>query len=502
MASKVLMGDMPELMENILNNLNGEIESLYSCTLVNRHWCKISIPILWQDPFSFDQDPLFISIYFSSLDEEDEQFILKEYGVNTKIPNTLFNYARFLKVLSLSNLESKVKKWIDVQLVGSNQYYKLKYHMINLLFKLIIESGATLHKLDFYFIEIKPEIFYSLGRNELFFSRLQDLSLSGISDFGTENANALLKILAKNTRKINSLVFDEFDSDYDPQACHSLVCIIKSQEKLKRFSIIGADDFPEEFNGVISALESQKQSLREVIIECCACNAEFKVLMSCENLEILRIRYCGHYGCTDLLKIIDYKVSTLEIVDCMIDATNMVLILEKSATLLQRLKLEPIDQDIWGESILLVTLKSFCPNITYLNISSIGFSSQLLELIGILQKLQFLTLGLWYLDDISEEQQVIQFAEILPLTLQYLDIRGSFLNSHINILLDNCFAPLKKLLIHRFDNEKQVKALIEFCIRKRTLHYVGVNMYFDDNFIWKVESYVTVVPYDRLVVDC
>ncbi|KAF0403829.1 hypothetical protein F8M41_009179 [Gigaspora margarita] len=81
MASKVLMGDMPELVENIPNNLNNEIYSLYSCALVNRYWCKMSIPILWKDPFSLEQRPSFISSYFSSLGE-DENIVLKEYGIN------------------------------------------------------------------------------------------------------------------------------------------------------------------------------------------------------------------------------------------------------------------------------------------------------------------------------------------------------------------------------------------------------------------------------------
>ncbi|RIB09054.1 hypothetical protein C2G38_2209891 [Gigaspora rosea] len=48
---------------------------------------------------------------------------------------------------------------------------------------------------------------------------------------------------------------------------------------------------PEEFNGIISALECQKQSLRDVIIEAFGYSEEFKMLMNCENLEISRIRF-------------------------------------------------------------------------------------------------------------------------------------------------------------------------------------------------------------------
>src|SRR5260364_300794 len=80
MASKIFTGDMPEIMENILKNLNNEFYSLYSCALVSRHWCKMTIPILWQDPFSFEPNSLFIPKYFSSFDKplgSNEKLILK-----------------------------------------------------------------------------------------------------------------------------------------------------------------------------------------------------------------------------------------------------------------------------------------------------------------------------------------------------------------------------------------------------------------------------------------
>ncbi|KAF0547194.1 hypothetical protein F8M41_000765 [Gigaspora margarita] len=500
MASKMFMGDMPELMENILNNLNNEIYSLYSCALVSRHWCKMSIPILWQNPFSFDHDhnSLFISQYFSSLDE-NERLVLKDYGMNIQVTNALFNYARFLKVLNILNLEKKVKKWIDFQPANSKPYTSSIYHIINFLFKLFIESGATLHKLVLYFsdYEINPEIFYSLGRNEQFFSQLQDLSLSLKPDFFIENATALLKILAKNATKISTLKLENFYSYYGPQLFHALICIIKSQQQLRRFSLTGLE-FPKEFQGIISSLENQKNSLQEVIIECCECNTEFKVLKNCKNLEILRINDCNNE------EILEASLNTLEITSYSIYASSIVQILKKSGTLLQRLSLVSTFNPIWEESLLLETLKSSCPNITYLNISDVGLSTQFLEFIGNLQKLQFLTL--WYIYEIENEPEILvmQFAKLLPLTLQYLDLRYSCLSLYIDILLKNCYAPLKYLLIDRFDDESKAKALIEFCLRKRSLKYVGVeeSLNLDDNIKKEVEKYVTFLSCDRIVVNC
>ncbi|KAF0424072.1 hypothetical protein F8M41_006624 [Gigaspora margarita] len=98
----------------------------------------MAIPILWENPFSFKlEKPTFISNYFSSLGE-DEKFVLKECGINEEISQTLFNYARFLKVLDLSDIKYNVKQWIDVP---KKSYTRI----INLLIKIFVDSGATLH---------------------------------------------------------------------------------------------------------------------------------------------------------------------------------------------------------------------------------------------------------------------------------------------------------------------------------------------------------------------
>ncbi|KAF0557825.1 hypothetical protein F8M41_012279 [Gigaspora margarita] len=500
MASKMFMGDMPEIMEIVLNNLSNELYSLYSCALVSRHWCKMSIPFLWQDPFSSCQDPLFISQYFSSLDE-NEKFVLSECGINVKFPKTLFNYAKFLKFLDLTSLETEVGKWIDSQFDSSIPITSSIYRITNLLFKLFVDSGATLHKLDLYFsnYEINPEIFYSLGRNEQFFSRLQDLSMGGISDFNIESVTALLEILAKNTTKINVLKLEDFCPNYEPRLLHALIRIIKSQEQLRQFSLIGVFEYLTEFHGIISSLESQNESLHEVIIERCTCNTEFKVLMNCKNLGILRIYDCGN------LNILEASLNTLDITCYPIYASSIVPLLKKSGTLLQRLSLVSTYEPTREKSILLETLKSFCPNITYLNLTNFEFSTQFFDLIGNLQKLQFLTL--WNFNEILENEPktlVMQFAKQLPLTLQYIDIRNSCLRSYIDILLSNCYAPLKYLLIDRLDDEKEAKALIEFCIRVSSLNYVGIVKWLnlDDNIKKNVEKYVPLIPWNRIAVNC
>ncbi|RIB23715.1 hypothetical protein C2G38_2242476 [Gigaspora rosea] len=231
-------------------------------------------------------------------------------------------------------------------------------------------------------------------------------------EFNIENIIIFLKVLAKNITTISSLNLVIY-SDFEPRLFHSLyhviISIIKSQEQLKRFGLDVEDD-PTELYGIISALECQKNSLQEVIIKECDYNKEFEVLKDCKNLETLRILNCS----SKLLNLLDCKISTLEIVDCPIDVQTIPLILEKSGLLLQRLRFNSSD-DIDEE-----------------------FSIQLLELISSLQKLQFLTLWCFVDDDIQEVElkvHVIQFAKILPLTLQYLDL-GDTWEPYIDIVLN------------------------------------------------------------------
>ncbi|KAF0457822.1 hypothetical protein F8M41_001105 [Gigaspora margarita] len=431
MASKILMGDMPELMENILKHLNNEIYSLYS------EWTCLKLG----NPYS----PFYDSI------------------------------------------------------------------LITLLFKLFLENGAILHELGLYnseFLKFELEIFHSLEQNVQFYSRLQHLSLHIISNSGIEDFAILLRILAKNTTNISALKLF-VGSDYESQLIHTLFSIlirfIKSQEQLRKFILEGYN-CSTEFYGIISALESQKNTLQEVILKGCVFSAEFEVLNNCKNLETLRILYCD----MELLKILDYNISTLEITHSQIEVPFVVQILEKVGKLLQRLKFET-DIVIQEESLLLEALNSFCPNIIYLCITDIGLSTQFLELIGNLQKLQFLSLGYAYHTPKEERKiQVVQFAKILSSTLQYLDLALGFsdtlLDSTFDILLDHCNAPLKKLLISNrsLNNEKNTKALIRYCTRIKTLNHVGIVNHCDlgDDVRNELEKYVTLAPYKHIVVNC
>ncbi|KAF0558045.1 hypothetical protein F8M41_011202 [Gigaspora margarita] len=527
MASKIFAGDMPELMERILHNLDSEnsevdqvdhgITSLFSCTLVNRYWCKMSIPILWQNPFEIYETPTFIPAYFSSL-YESEKLLLKEYGIMTDFPNTLFQYERFLKFLNLGSLDHVIHEWIMLQFPNQQEdTTELECHIFNLLLRIFIEGGATLSmlELDFY-NEVRPEIFYLLGRNKHFFSQLNKLTIvDAINESRFEIAISWLKILEKSSTKIRNLTFNCYYG-YTSRLSHAYIRVISSQKQLKLFSFIGDKDFSTEFFGIISALESQKSTLKEIEIRKCAYSAEFETLRNCENLEVIRILEPYNENvfktfntkCCNTLQISSHKS---------IDSSNIIQILEKSGSSLQRLEIKSFRKEINSQSLLLKTLMTTCPNITYLFFDGIKLSVQFLEFIGGLKRLQFLTLD-WMSDESEELMKVhiMNFAKILPSTLQYLSLLNHPSNLHIDILLNHCDAPLKKLLfgiIYKNNTyENKIKALIEFCLRKKTLEYVDIIDFVNEGSMlsfknWNViqkdlEEYVKLVPYKSLQVYC
>src|ERR1051325_10040123 len=85
-CSKLFSGDLPEMTNYILQHLRNDSRSLYSCIQVNRLFCRIAIPLLWEDPFSIPISNnksivYFLDIYFLYLNKDDKN-TLKDYGID------------------------------------------------------------------------------------------------------------------------------------------------------------------------------------------------------------------------------------------------------------------------------------------------------------------------------------------------------------------------------------------------------------------------------------
>ena len=96
-CSKLFSGYFPELIDEIIQYFRNDISTLHSCILVNRLWCRLAIPLLWENPFSIPtKNYNFIGIYLHNLND-DLKTQLNEYKIDDKLfpSNTLFNYPIF-----------------------------------------------------------------------------------------------------------------------------------------------------------------------------------------------------------------------------------------------------------------------------------------------------------------------------------------------------------------------------------------------------------------------
>ncbi|KAF0539677.1 hypothetical protein F8M41_006936 [Gigaspora margarita] len=349
--------------------------------------------------------------YFSSLGE-GEKTILRNCGITTKFSETLFNYARFLKTLNPTELELKVKKWIKIRGFDVPTIQPI----IILLVKAIISNGTTLQQFSLYGSFIDPEILHSLHQAGLYLSRLQALHLDLTTEVTTsdyhwdkhDEPNILCYLVALGEFEEKGIISNEFlkffintlrqlsfrfRSEYEPQVYDDLARIINLQKQLERFWISG-----------------YRRS----------------------NIN--------------LSEILNNNISNLDIIHSpQIAAEDLRLVLRKYGKYIQKLKIYA--GELLKNLVSLEEIGEFCPNITRLDIKKAEFSKQLINLISNLQKLQVLLLWCNTVNIPEEElkERVIKFAEILPLTLQCLQLDG-WLQPYLDILLDHCREPLKTLL--------------------------------------------------------
>jgi hypothetical protein len=103
-----------DILHLIFEELNNKNYSLFSCLMVNKQWCELVVPILWNDPLAYIiiNSPCFIENYYQKIRLLFYIILLhlpktlrNFYGVNNiiysikNIKNLTFNYISFCKRL-------------------------------------------------------------------------------------------------------------------------------------------------------------------------------------------------------------------------------------------------------------------------------------------------------------------------------------------------------------------------------------------------------------------
>src|SRR5256885_836042 len=122
--------------------------SLYKCLFVNRYYCKLSIPIIWKEPFkSTYEKSMVINTLLSCLDE-DEFSLLVPYAIkftgNNKHP--LFEYGKFVRILDHEELNSNVKNWLKSSSERISADDCRVQGLVDAIYHMIMRQGSNLQE--------------------------------------------------------------------------------------------------------------------------------------------------------------------------------------------------------------------------------------------------------------------------------------------------------------------------------------------------------------------
>lgn len=293
-----------ECMEKIFLHV-GLKEELFSCLLVNKHWCKNVLPLLWANPFeglesSKINNFKLIRMYLACLDNKELNSLnsyLKHHNISLSISSKpLYDYTSFLEEFSYKKLELAVSfflhEWHNIDYTIDYKE-EIVFYLSSSIYNLFMSQATNLKslKIDQHFRRLDiPDIST--------FSKIQPvITLSKITKFQLDyekpvsnNLNNFLEILPKYSTEIKSMEFKITSFEYKFDIIKLIGNIIKLQNCLENFSLTGVQNCVED---LMPALHSKSDTLINVKFR----NVHFtehslSLLSNFNNLKHFEIWYC------------------------------------------------------------------------------------------------------------------------------------------------------------------------------------------------------------------
>jgi hypothetical protein len=490
-CSKIFSGDLPELIYEIIKCFKNDFSTLHSCILVNRLWCRLAIPLLWEDPFSIPtKNYNFIEIYLDNLNDDDFKAKLSEYKIkNNLFPynNTLFNYPSFIKYLNTWKIISSIEKWVSsvvhrkltTEKWPTNYFTdsRSEFNFIRLtnksLFKIFIENEVKLiileiETISYIYHDYFQDVLKLILQNPNFICNVKNLKLH-VGDtpfyypFRDKNENNLIK--------------------------KSLSQIIDSQKNLKKI-LFSSNSLPL-YQSLLSLKDYNCSNTLNTIVFYCI---NFKNMTTLNNvfeqlnvLESVHIFYCYTLNIDFIQQVINlsrpFKLKSL-FMDEVLQIEPLQLLLEKSGGYLENCGFG-FSYDLLKRQLLELIIK-YCCNIKFFDLY--GFENQIIYLAfnlidSIKQNLNYLSINVcetFQLGDDIERSSIIlrNLGQILPFKLEYLSLILHINANDFELFLKNSQNTfIKKLLINnkmRKEGENILPYIKEYIMKKKRVKYLAI----------------------------
>jgi hypothetical protein len=217
-------------LDEILEHLEEDKLTLYSCLLVNRLWCKIAVSILWRNILDFKSSYqerslkvafAILSILIACLPNESKEFLYKnEISFPTPTSNPpLFNYPKFCKVLSINEIAT-----IVVNVSRNSNIYNL---VTNEIIKMFVSQISSLKKFTYCY-----KCYYHFNISFPYVPGARDLSVLCCS---SNLSSAFFYQLSQKCHHLQSISIS-FENDA-PNGLNELKGLISSQKNLKNLTL-------------------------------------------------------------------------------------------------------------------------------------------------------------------------------------------------------------------------------------------------------------------------
>jgi hypothetical protein len=482
-CTKIFSGDLPEITSEIIQYFRDDFSTLHSCILVNRLWCRLAIPLLWEDPFSlrYPKNYRYIEVYLHNLNDDDKTQ-LDEYGITSNdlfSSNILFNYPSFIKYLDTRKISDSIEKWVTTirtaTIIYSVQinYKKLIYR---LLFRIFIEKEVNIHTFKVTVLTDEDCEHFNgtielILQNPNFICNIRNLTLD--FDPTNENITKFMIFLYSNCNSISSLGF-LFPWYYYPITEKHLSQIIESQQNLKKIFLC-YNNLPLYHSLLSFKGPNCTNTLRTIICY----HVNFKnivtlneVLEQLNVLESIHILYCYSLDSNFIQQIVNltktFKLKSLFMNETLIEPLK--LLLQKSGDYLENFGLE-LEYELLKQEVLELIIKYCSTKIKFLKFYEFD-NQNIYKIFKLIEKvepsLNYLTIESYDCDVELCSIVLRNLGQILPSRLEYLSLVLTINTRDFEIFLkdlQNTF--IKKLLIKNLRNGKR-----EELERKNILPYI------------------------------
>ncbi|CAG8456526.1 6029_t:CDS:2, partial [Acaulospora morrowiae] len=472
-----------ECIEEIVENLIEDHEALHSCILVDRLWCRISMPILWRFPqnFSINHQNFWSKIVKPILSCMNTTSLELIKAIGCKLVDSiqrppLFDYVGYMQKLTCCDVHNIIEYILPE--LGRNENSILHNSLVERVYNLFLNGGSRL----FYFEIPNIPICYHLCAT----SKLSNLQ---IFECDLDTSPMYFYEMAKYCNSIQQLLI--FIDDC-VQENFGLVTLIKSQRCLRYVrirSVAWKSQMRVCLHELAKAIKGHSATLTYFEISGYIC-LPVSIIEAFENLKTLVISM--DYHSTQELSVTSFpKLEELEIqYDEFTQFSTYMGIISKTRGTLKRIFWQFMDfaHDLDVDTYARTIIKS-CPNLRFISLyiekSSIGSLEKILRSCKLLEGIDIQT-------SVRSDSSLTTLAlELLGkhapkgLSMIVMDVFGcEILSEALEMFLDEWWGQKRKPLGLYINMEKPSQEILdivewykfkgvfkEFCYRNTTPFY-------------------------------